>query len=156
MGHGNRLPLYSIPRPCYEWTDEDRKEKQTTTGDLFYDLVFVGVIFNSGHFLADEISWRNFWVFFATIICMYSAWRSRLHECSLIEADDYFHKVLHAAQGLSVALAANSIVSLDLFEDYVSGAVLTFSSCILVTTLLHSVIWIELFFCVRLQQRRNQ
>mmetsp|Transcript_38510 Transcript_38510/g.62325 ORF Transcript_38510/g.62325 Transcript_38510/m.62325 type:complete len:1065 (-) Transcript_38510:282-3476(-) len=140
----HQLPLYSLPKARHKW-GKQRPERHPSWSDLFFDLVFVGVVFKSGVLLAEKVSAENFYVFFSTLLVMYSGWFSRVGMEATLSCEDNYHKLMFVLQGLFVAFAAHSLESIEELGDYSSGSAWTFTICMMLNQLMRVGTWLEIY-----------
>jgi len=140
----HKTPFYRTPRARYKW-GQHRLTRHVESSQLFFDLIYVGVSFQSGSLLGEKLSWENGFFFLATILPLYSAWYSRLSFDAMLEFGDNFHKFVFLLQGLLLGLAAHQLTSASDLESFETGNAYGFAACMLIQHLIIFSIWFEIY-----------
>ena len=101
-----RRPLLLPPR--LRTLEQTSGARHATWLELFYDLVFVVIVAELAHKLAEDVSWRGVGEFAALFVPVWWAWIGMTFYADRFDTDDTVHRLLFAAQMLAVgALAIN-------------------------------------------------
>jgi len=100
-----RAGLRRLWRPPGRFEDRD-PDRRVTFLELFFDLVFVAVIAQLAHHLAENVSWTSVGWFVFLFYAVWSSWINGTLYHDLHSTDDLSIRVFTFAQMLAVALMA--------------------------------------------------
>jgi len=73
--------IYHVPETMHDW-GQKQKEHHPSWSDLFFDLVYVGVLFLCGNLISDVLKtqrWEGFFYFYVQFGSLYECWALKLH-----------------------------------------------------------------------------
>jgi low temperature requirement protein LtrA len=85
------------------------KNRHATWLELFYDLVFVVVIFQLAHNLEDDFSLYGFLVFLALFVPVWWSWTGAVFYATRFDTDDLGHRILVLLQMIGAAFLAVNV-----------------------------------------------
>lgn len=101
----SRASLRRLWRPPARFEDRD-PERRVSFLELFFDLVFVAVIAQLAHSLADDVTWASVGWFVFLFYAVWSSWINGTLYHDLHGTDDLSIRIFTFAQMLAVALMA--------------------------------------------------
>lgn len=84
-------------------------DRSITWLELFYDLVYVGVLIQIGNFLSDNLTWVGFGQFLLLIAAIWWAWTGETFYQNRYVSDDLVHRLLVFLQTFAIACMGVSI-----------------------------------------------
>ena len=100
--------------------------RRATWLELFYDLVFVVVIFQLAHKLEDDISLKGFLGFLALFVPVWWSWIGAVFYATRFDTDDLGHRILVLLQMIGAAFLA--VYVSDAFGDGSVGFALSYAA----------------------------
>jgi len=100
--------------------------RRATWLELFYDLVFVVVIFQLAHKLEDAISLKGFLGFLALFVPVWWSWIGAVFYATRFDTDDLGHRILVLLQMVGAAFLA--VYVSDAFVDGSVGFALSYAA----------------------------
>ncbi len=88
--------------PRLRTAEPESGSRHATWLELFYDLVFVVIVAELAHTLADDVSWRGIGQFAALFVPVCWAWIGMTFYADRFDTDDLVHRLLFALQMLTV------------------------------------------------------
>ena len=150
------MKFYDTPAAIKQW-GETEEAPHVQWGDLFFDLIFVGVAFTVGHML--EHTGVSAWGVFDSMmvfLILIGAWHSKLSLTARFDVNDMVHKFAELLEFCFVALIAVHIGSLHSHdEDVATANIQGFCVGLFLHKVLYILKWSEISFFATAANERS-
>lgn len=143
------IPWYAPPVQRQRW-GADQSLPHINWGDLFFDLFYVAMAYNLGAMLMSALTpqaWPRGLIYYVGIFGpLYTTWETATYYESRYTKVDYAHRLFDIIRYMFVSTAVLHIKPLDLLADPRSLEALIFVSAILVESIMHLGLNMELYY----------
>ena len=143
------IPWYSPPVQRQRW-GADQTLPHVNWGDIFFDLFYVAAAYNLGGMLISALTpqdWPRGLIYYVGIFGpLYTTWEAATYYESRYTKIDYAHRLFDIIRYMFVSTAVLHIKPLDLLADPRSLEALIFVSAVLLESVMHLGLNLELFY----------
>ena len=143
------IPWYAPPVQRQRW-GADQSLPHVNWGDLFFDLFYVAAAYNLGGMLISALTpqdWPRGLIYYVGIFGpLYNTWETATYYESRYTKVDYAHRLFDIIRYMFVSTAVLHIKPLDLLSDPRSLEALIFVSAILLESIMHLGLNLELYY----------